>query len=444
MKLGIPTLVNYEGVDDLCRSAEHGSLRPTGYVIVDNGGGFSRREPPDWCQAARARGATVEVHTPGRNLGVAASWNWILARTLDDGGVIVANDDVLFGQQTFEDLVRGMEAYPFVLGAGWACFGQRADCTLAVGFYDERFWPAYYEDNDYQIRMHAAGIAYPTVVTERMRHAEWTTTRALDDPGWLREGRERNRQYLLDKWSPDGASWPTHENACERPFRGSPPPGWAEGRLQADDVLMRWDILNAVAEQIGATRYLEVGVSDGGCMGHVRVAEKWGIDPFPHPDGVKAATMFCTRSSDWFWTAFAPLQAPEWDLVFIDGEHIAEQVYRDVQGALAVLSPGGVICLHDCNPSTEAMQRVPAVQGEWTGDCWRAVARLRSEGEHTVRVVNSDYGVGIILPRRREARIALEKPWHDLEWADLEQGRERLLGLLEPAEWQAWLATARK
>jgi len=454
VKLGVPTLANQAGLDALCLSAEQGSLKPTGYLIVDNGDaydGSSKRHP--WMDLAAARGASVELYRPGRNLGVAASWNWMLERTLDEG-LVIANDDVSLGQRAFEDLVGALATHPFATADGWACFAQSSECTRRVGWYDENFWPAYYEDNDYELRMRRAGIVPHVIAAQSITHVGWATTRTLGDPEWLREGRERNRHYFMAKWCPDDTNmvWPTAESACAVPFRGAPAAGWSE-RKRVVQMLMRWDILNAVASELclgwiradGTVmgRYLEIGVSDGSCMSRVNVSEKWGVDPEPRTEGVKAASIFVARTSDAFF-AEQRAHGHKFNLIFIDGDHTAEQVYRDVQGALSVLAPYGAICLHDCNPSTEAMQRVPPVQSEWTGDCWKAVARLRAEGEHTVRVVNTDYGIGVILPYRPEARITLGKPWQELAWADLVAERRVLLGLIEPAGLENFLSGARK
>ncbi len=233
MKLGIPTLVNYRGLDALCLSAEQGALKPEGYLIVDNGGGYDGvAAPRDWMDMASARGASIHLHAPGRNLGVAASWNWMLDRSLQAGesALAIANDDVILGGSTFEGLLRELSGHPFVTADGWACFAQRADCTRLVGWYDENFWPAYYEDNDYDLRLRRAGIVPRIAAADPIRHEGWTTTRILGDADWLREGRERNRRYFMAKWSPDDAHaiWPTVETASDSPFRGRPPRGWNE------------------------------------------------------------------------------------------------------------------------------------------------------------------------------------------------------------------------
>jgi GT2 family glycosyltransferase len=225
MKLGVPTLVNYAGLDALCFSAEQGTLKPTGYMIVDNGGTYDGAllHPP-LRELLASRGATVELYRPGRNLGVAASWNWMLERTPDEP-IVIANDDVLLGKQTFAEMVSDLASHPFVC-SGWALFAQTPECTRRVGYYDENFFPAYYEDSDYAVRLARAGIERVWSVTEPVQHAGcWTTATALGDPEWLRDGIESCRKYFVQKWGAMPSD--TFGGYYAEPFNGSPPPGWS-------------------------------------------------------------------------------------------------------------------------------------------------------------------------------------------------------------------------
>lgn len=133
MKLGVPVLANYEGLARLIDSAERGSLIPSSYIVIDNGGKIFD-EFPDALDETR-----IDVVSPIENLGVASSWNLML-----EGGepIIIANDDVILGRVQFEEMAKDLERHPFV-GNGWCLFGQTPECTARVGYYDENFWPAY-------------------------------------------------------------------------------------------------------------------------------------------------------------------------------------------------------------------------------------------------------------------------------------------------------------
>jgi FkbM family methyltransferase len=191
MILGVPSLWRYELLDRLIASALAGSRVPDEILIVDNGGKYA------------AKDSRVRVIYSGPNLGVAASWN----RLLRAGAWIISNDDVLFKQRTFEELATALEAGKlFVNGLGWALFGQRPEVAEKIGFYDERFYPAYYEDNDYEIRLIDAGIPclFP-VLSEPVEHIGWASSRKredgeLSDPAGHQAIFQKSCQVFVDKW----------------------------------------------------------------------------------------------------------------------------------------------------------------------------------------------------------------------------------------------------
>jgi hypothetical protein len=191
--------------------------------------------------------------------------------------------------------------------------------------------------------------------------------------------------------------------------------------------------LNRLISSFAYSKYLEIGIGAGRCLAGIRAAVKVGIDPNPAVRQFRlAGTMiYCGASDDFFRSCHAP---GFFDLVFIDGWHEHQQVYRDVVNSLHVLAPGGTIVVHDCNPTTEAMQRVPPIQGIWTGDCWRAIVRLRmTRNDLEVSVLETDNGLGVI---RRGPRplLTFEKNWHELTWPDLDRHRNHLLGLIPISE----------
>lgn len=205
--------------------------------------------------------------------------------------------------------------------------------------------------------------------------------------------------------------------------------------------MYRTEFLNRLLESRGYQTYLEIGVEDGHCLAAVHAPFKVGVDPQAAIDQPRLAGALIHRStSDDF---FGRLHAPGFfDLVFIDGLHEHEQVHRDVIHSLDCLSPRGTIVLHDCNPTSEAMQRVPQTQGEWTGDCWKAIARLRMTREDLlVSVVDTDYGLGVVR-RGIATPLVFPKPWQGLTWIDLERHRELLLGLVPSIEVERFLAPA--
>jgi SAM-dependent methyltransferase len=119
-----------------------------------------------------------------------------------------------------------------------------------------------------------------------------------------------------------------------------------------------------------------------------------GVDPAPRRPVDHA------ESSDAY---FAAHPDERFDLVFVDGLHLHEQVLRDVANALRALRSGGFVVLHDCNPPSEFHQRerhqVGARRPPWTGTVWKAWVELRAtRADLAMHVVDTDFGVGVIRP----------------------------------------------
>ena len=443
MILGVPTLNRYDLLSRLIASAERGRCKPGAYFIVDNGGKFEEHASTmPGVAAALARDVPVDVLSPGRNLGVAASWNAMLDRAGTDP-LAIANDDVELGEDALLALTRALGAHDFVIAEGppgangWCLFAQTPRCTAIVGPYDENFFPAYYEDSDYDQRLSRAGIAVHREPAS-LRHEGWATMQV--DPT-IRSGQQQSAEYFRKKW---GAMPYEPEKLFREPFNGDPAPSLRQPspagewkRYMQDNhvsAAMRWDIINHVVQTIGARSYLEIGVSDGTNLRHLSDAlEKWGVDPQPQIEGVKACTTFVPSTSDGFFER----NNRRFDVVFVDGLHYANQACRDILNAARVAR---VVIAHDASPFTEAMQIVPPIQGEWTGDVWKAIARIRAEGTHLVRTVDTDYGVAVILPNRGTGDEVRDLP-HEA-WIDLQQHRQTLLGLVQASEWKDWFDVA--
>lgn len=192
--------------------------------------------------------------------------------------------------------------------------------------------------------------------------------------------------------------------------------------------LYRWDIINSFLRRSPEKRFLEIGVGDGSCAARVHAKTHWGVDPSPRAGAETYYDFLFRGTSDQFFRK----HSEKFDVVLVDGLHHAAQVYRDIMSALAVVGPNGVVIAHDCNPSSRAMQAVPQEQGIWTGDCWRAIVRLRAtRTDVTTYVLDTDYGVGVVR-KIPSTPITLEKSLGELTFHDLAQNRRKLLGLTAP------------
>ncbi len=152
-----------------------------------------------------------------------------------------------------------------------------------------------------------------------------------------------------------------------------------------------FDIFNRVISQRGYTRYLEIGVSNGGTFYNIECQVKHGVDP-------NNKDMLYPITSDEFFENCNQT----YDLFFIDGDHECNQVLRDIDNSIKHLSPNGIIFIHDTKPHTELMQRVPqpvhlCERGLWTGDVWKAITKFRStRTDFSVRTFDIELGLTIL------------------------------------------------
>lgn len=191
-------------------------------------------------------------------------------------------------------------------------------------------------------------------------------------------------------------------------------------------MVKRWDVINALGAALGRPwSYLEIGCQTGACARQVRAQSKWGVDPNPIGTCVRHYTKFHTMGSDEFFA----LPRPQFDVIFIDGLHEAEQVLRDVDNALSVLAPGGAIVMHDCNPAQEIHQRVPRESGVWNGDTWKAMVALRRRPNLEAYTLDTDEGLGIVRPSPGATPAITEPIAGPIGWAGLQRNRGTWLGL---------------
>ncbi len=168
----------------------------------------------------------------GINRGVSRSWNEGLHASFEDGNeaTILVNDDLFFysgGFDEFADFVlsegRSVREFGTIsafgldtgtagpVGAGrfyqrphWqgaACMAVGKGAIEAIGYFDQNFWPAYFEDADYFRRLELSGI--PTLWDERilLEHNRSRTVRADFLLKRLHDERtRRNERYYIRKW----------------------------------------------------------------------------------------------------------------------------------------------------------------------------------------------------------------------------------------------------
>ena len=199
----------------------------------------------------------------------------------------------------------------------------------------------------------------------------------------------------------------------------------------------RYHIINALAKSIAAKRYLEIGVRNPqDNFDRIEIPHKESVDP-----GVEAVTNHATHpmtSDQYFRSLDDGSIAPggTFDIIFIDGLHLADQVYRDINHSLRWLSPVGFLVMHDCNPPTidharENFRDFGPAGGYWNGTSWKAFQRFRCEDDRRAFVVDVDWGVGVIVNHDRHPDHRLDatiNPFY--EYNVLDSNRDAILNLV--------------
>lgn len=130
-------------------------------------------------------------------------------------------------------------------------------------------------------------------------------------------------------------------------------------------------------------RYLEIGVQHGFNLEAILCNDKTGVDPNPlfNPNKLPNNSKFFLSKSDDF---FNKLETDsQFDFIFIDGLHEANQVLKDVFNALKHSKPNSWILVDDIIPidfisgisnqkeSIEIKSQLNRFEKSWQGDCYK-------------------------------------------------------------------------
>jgi len=201
----------------------------------------------------------------------------------------------------------------------------------------------------------------------------------------------------------------------------------------------RFDIINFLLATFDhPTTYLEIGVRNPNDNFNKIVADtKYSVDP-----GIefKENPVDFKVTSDAFFDELRNGSFLEksilFDVIFIDGLHLAEQVDRDIDNALQFLKEDGFVVLHDCNPLTEWHAREehnytisPAGQ-QWNGTTWKAFLKARYRIDTTSCCIDTDWGVGVIS-KDKKLGVAPTTQNAFYEFGVMDKNRKDQLGLVD-------------
>ena len=205
--IAIPTVNRYDLLIDALNLYSL-NMPNTDIFIVDNGN-----------QNIKALTPRIKVFVQETNLGVSSSWNLLisLAKKNNHSHILMLNDDIIL--QRYEGEINQMieqednltfhRPRPFY---NWSSFILSQEIVQKVGYFDEAFKKAFFEDNDYEYRMKLKGvkIKYQDNLNAQVYKNSQTIER---DP--LLGGYLENRELYLKKWGglPNEEQFKTPYNA---------------------------------------------------------------------------------------------------------------------------------------------------------------------------------------------------------------------------------------
>jgi len=144
--VGIPTINRADLLNEAL--VKYAKCWPTMKVfILDNGN-----------QKIVTQSPNQKVFTSNINMGVAASWNFLAEKAFSEGyfRILMLNDDIELDRDEKEIRAK-LDKYPdhtlVVQDGTWCSFMLPKVVYDLVGPFDEDFYPAYFEDNDYAYRV---------------------------------------------------------------------------------------------------------------------------------------------------------------------------------------------------------------------------------------------------------------------------------------------------
>lgn len=207
----------------------------------------------------------------------------------------------------------------------------------------------------------------------------------------------------------------------------------------------RTEIINFILQTFNKTEtsYLEIGVKNpNDNFNKIQSIIKYSVDP-----GIefKENPVDYKLTSDVFFEKLRKgeilNQNVNFDVIFIDGLHLAEQVERDLTNSLDFISNDGFVILHDCNPPTEFHSRetygyfISPATCFWNGTTWKTFFKYRQRNDIYSCCIDTDWGVGIISKKINLGKpTVINNPFY--EFKILNENRKDSLNLIDFEEFK--------
>jgi hypothetical protein len=181
----------------------------------------------------------------------------------------------------------------------------------------------------------------------------------------------------------------------------------------------RYDIINKIIIKRNYTSYLEIGCFKDETFNQINIKKKIGVDPVSGGNLRMTSDQFFIENKEKF------------DLIFIDGLHVYEQVIKDIFNSIKVLKENGIILVHDCLPRKLWYQTPIRMSDTWNGDVWKAIVECRTLENIDTYTCLADEGIGVIKVQKNNNLLNLNlSNFKNLKYKEYYTNRESLMNII--------------
>ena len=181
----------------------------------------------------------------------------------------------------------------------------------------------------------------------------------------------------------------------------------------------RFDIINKIIKKKEYTSYLEIGCFKDETFNKINIKKKIGVDPISGGNLRMTSDLFFLENKNKF------------DIIFIDGLHVYEQVIKDIFNSIKILNPDGIVLIHDCLPRKLWYQTPTRMSDTWNGDVWKAIVECRTLENIDTYTCLADEGIGVIKIRKNNNPLNLKlSNFKKLKYKDYYLNRENLMNII--------------
>jgi GT2 family glycosyltransferase len=145
----------------------------------------------------------IFVHTQEKNIGVAASWNMLCDIIYaKHNWALLLNDDVYLGYdaETINQVIDDNNTFGLIQShLNFSVILLQKQFFEFVGRFDEKFYPAYYEDSDYLYRMKLLGVFQGVDAKLNPKDARVSQTYEKS-PEFVNDAMKYSRLRYIEKW----------------------------------------------------------------------------------------------------------------------------------------------------------------------------------------------------------------------------------------------------